>query len=205
MAEVQEMAPLEAQRALPVGTFGRRASGWYGMWGLIATEAALFAYLLFSYFYLAFHVDRPWPPEGLPHLALAGPNTLLLLASSVVLWFGERAIRRGARGLTIVLIVATFVMGLAFVGVQGLEWHNKPFSFHSHTYAALYFTITGFHMAHVIAGLLVLAGLALWSGLGYFDSRRHAVVSIGALYWHFVDAVWIAVFLSLYITPYLAR
>ena len=96
-------------------------------------------------------------------------------------------------------------MGAVFVGVQGLEWHNKPYGFDSHPYASLYFTITGFHMAHVVAGLLVLLALAVWTALGYFDRTRHAVVSIGALYWHFVDAVWIAVFLSLYVTPYLAR
>ncbi len=84
-----------------------------------------------------------------------------------------------------------------------LEWHNKPFSLSSSTYSSLYFTITGFHMAHVAVGLLMLGALLLWSALGMFDRWRHAPISIGAIYWHFVDAVWIAVFLTFYATPYL--
>jgi heme/copper-type cytochrome/quinol oxidase subunit 3 len=56
-------------------------------------------------------------------------------------------------------------------------------------------------MLHVIAGILILATLTLWSALGYFDRRRSAAVSIGTIYWHFVDAVWLVVFFTFYITP----
>jgi cytochrome c oxidase subunit 3 len=87
--------------------------------------------------------------------------------------------------------------------VQVLEWHNKPYRLASSTYSSLYFTITGFHMAHVAVGLLMIAALFLWSVLGMFDRWRHAPVSIGAVYWHFVDAVWLAVFLTFYVTPHL--
>ena len=59
-------------------------------------------------------------------------------------------------------------------------------------------------MAHVVVGLLVLLVLLLWSALGYFDRERHAPVAIGAIYWHFVDAVWLTVFFTFYITPYLS-
>jgi heme/copper-type cytochrome/quinol oxidase subunit 3 len=71
-------------------------------------------------------------------------------------------------------------------------------------YASSYFTITGFHMMHVVVGLIVLAALLWWSALGKFGEHRHAAVSIGALYWHFVDVVWLAVFFTLYVTPHLA-
>ena len=57
----------------------------------------------------------------------------------------------------------------------------------------------------MVIGLLVLSGLLVWSQLGYFDSKRHAPVAIGAIYWHFVDAVWIAVFFTIYVSPYLGR
>jgi cytochrome c oxidase subunit 3 len=59
-------------------------------------------------------------------------------------------------------------------------------------------------MAHVVVGLLLLAAMLLWSLLGYFSRGRHAAVTIGALYWHFVDAVWLFLFVSLYLSPYLA-
>jgi heme/copper-type cytochrome/quinol oxidase subunit 3 len=90
-----------------------------------------------------------------------------------------------------------------FVGIQVLEWKAKSFSLNSSAYGSLFFTITGFHMAHVIVGLLLLLPLTLWSTLGYFGPLRSAPISIGAVYWHFVDAVWLAVFFTLYITPYL--
>ena len=73
----------------------------------------------------------------------------------------------------------------------------------SNTYGSLYFTITGFHMAHVAAGLLMLAALFVWTLLGTFDRWRSTPVSVGVIYWHFVDAIWLAVFLTFYVTPYL--
>jgi heme/copper-type cytochrome/quinol oxidase subunit 3 len=189
-------------RALPVGSIGRHASGWWGMWCLIATEAALFAYLLFSYFYLGLQAHGPWVPE-LPALRLALPNTEILIASSAVLYWGETGIRKGRPVRLMIGLGGSLLMGLVFVGIQATEWHNKKFSLGDNAYASSYFTITGFHMAHVVAGLLVLAALLLWAILGKFDRQRHAAVSIGALYWHFVDIVWLAVFATFYLLPYL--
>jgi cytochrome c oxidase subunit III len=95
------------------------------------------------------------------------------------------------------------VLGIVFLGLQMLEWRNKPFSLATNAYSSLYFTITGFHMAHVLAGLVILAFLLVWALLGYFDERRHSAVSIGTIYWHFVTVVWLFVFATIYITPYL--
>ncbi len=84
-----------------------------------------------------------------------------------------------------------------------MEWAGQPFGLSSTTYSSLYYVITGFHMAHVVVGVVMLLALTLWSGRGYFNSRRFAHIHIGALYWHFVDAVWIAVYFTFYITPLL--
>ncbi len=73
------------EQTLPIGSFGRKSSGWYGVWTLVLTEAAIFVYLLFSYFYLASQANGEWPIGGAPSLALAAPNTLILLASSAAL------------------------------------------------------------------------------------------------------------------------
>ena len=95
------------------------------------------------------------------------------------------------------------VLGGVFVGIQVIEWSHKTFTFVEPTYGSLYFTITGFHMAHVVVGLIVLAALLAWSLLGYFNGPRHAAISIGAIYWHFVDAVWLTIFFTFYVLPYL--
>jgi len=100
-------------------------------------------------------------------------------------------------------LLATIVLGAVFVGIQLVEWSQKPFHFNQSTYSALYFTVTGFHLAHVVAGLIILAALLVWDWLGYFDKDRHVSLAIGATYWHFVDVVWLAVFFTIYVTPYL--
>lgn len=189
---------------LPVGSMAHRASGWWTMWCLIVTEASLFAYLLFSYFYLGSQAHGQWVPE-LPKLKKALPNTVVLIASSVVVYWGEAGIRQGRRNRLALALAAAIAMGTIFVGVQALEWRDKRFRFSDSAYASSYYMTTGFHMAHVVVGLLVLACLLLWTLLGKFDAERHAAVAIGALYWHFVDVVWLAVFSAYYLLPYLSR
>jgi heme/copper-type cytochrome/quinol oxidase subunit 3 len=193
---------LDLSRRLPVGSAARQASGWWGMWCLIATEAALFGYLLFSYAYLGARAYGGWVPE-LPKFRIALPNTILLLASSFVLYWAETGIRKGRKGRLVIGTAIALVMGIVFVLAQLAEWKAKHMMPWDSAYASSYFTITGFHMMHVVVGLIVLAALLWWSALGKFGEHRHAAVSIGALYWHFVDVVWLAVFLTLYVTPHL--
>jgi cytochrome c oxidase subunit 3 len=100
-------------------------------------------------------------------------------------------------------LIVTFLMGVAFVAVQGLEWRNKPFGFDASSYSAIYFTMTGIHMAHVAVGLVILAALFVWSLAGRLGGR-HQHLMLGALYWHFVDAVWIVVFTTIYLVPRLS-
>jgi cytochrome c oxidase subunit 3 len=191
-------------QTLPVGSFGRRASGWFGVWCAVATEGAIFVYLLFSYFYFASQAVRDWPPGGPPSLRLAGWNTLILLLSSAALIWAERSgARRAERGRLLGGLAVAFILGCVFASVQLAEWSNKAFSLSSGTYGAIYFTVTGFHLAHVVVGLALLALLLIWAALGYFSKERHAPLTIGAIYWHFVDAVWLVVFAILYLTPYL--
>jgi len=189
-------------QSLPVGSFGRKSSGWYGVWTLVLTEAAIFVYLLFSYFYLASQANGDWPLGGAPSLKLAGPNSLILLLSSAALFGAERSgARRGQRLRLLGGIASAFVLGVIFVIIQLREWQTKPFSLHSGTYGSIYFVVTGFHLAHVIVGLLLLLALLVWAALGYFDRERHAPLTIGAIYWHFVDVVWLIVFGALYLAP----
>jgi cytochrome c oxidase subunit 3 len=199
MADVLEV---ERHITLPIGSVGKRSGGWWGMLALIATEAALFAYLIFSYLYLAALSPVHWPPEGQPKLGLAAMNTVLLLISSVFVWLCERLVRKGRQRTGVACLAVGIVLGVAFAGVQMLEWRNHPYGLTTHLYGSLYFTITGFHMVHVVVGLIVLCFLLVWTLLGYFDARRYAALTIGGLYWHFVDVVWLFIFTTLYLSPY---
>jgi len=194
-------ATLRAQE-LPVGSFGNKASGWYGVWTLVLTESAIFVYLLFSYFYLASQASGEWPIGGSPSLRLAAPNTLILLLSSACLGWAERSgARRGDRARLLGGIGAAFILGTVFVIIQLREWRGKAFSPQSGTYGSSYYVVTGFHMAHVIVGLTMLAAVFVWAALGKFSRDRHAPLTIGAIYWHFVDVVWVVVFTALYVAP----
>jgi cytochrome c oxidase subunit 3 len=190
---------------LPVGSKGRLSSGWWGMIVLIVTEAALFAYLLFSYFYIASQSSGAWPPGGPPKLALAISGSIVLLLGSVTMWWGERGIRRGDQRQLLIGLAASVLLGIVFVVLEGKEWSGKDFTPASHAYGSLYFVVTGFHLAHVLVGVVMLAMLFVWTLLGYFGARRHSTVAIAVMYWHFVTAVWVAVFLTFYVTPYLIR
>jgi cytochrome c oxidase subunit III len=189
-------------RRLPTGSIGKLANGYWGMICFILTEAALFIYLQFSYYYHAVQPHQgPWPPDGVPSIRLALPNTILLLASSLVAWWGEHGTKHGRRSHQLLGLSIAFLMGAIFLGIQGLEWQNKTFGLTSGVYGSLFFTVTGFHMAHVVVGLFLLLAVTVWSFLGYFGPARSSYVSIAVIYWHFVDAVWITVFFTLYLTP----
>jgi heme/copper-type cytochrome/quinol oxidase subunit 3 len=187
---------------LPVGSIGSHANGWWGMMMLIVTEAALFVYLLFAYYYAAVQHERNWLPEDLPNFKLSLPDTIILILSSVIVWRGESQLKQGrSGGLTAIYLAVGALMGIVFIAIQALEWGTKAFTPFSSSYGSLYYTITGFHMMHVAAGVIILATLSLWCVLGYFNRIRSAPVSIGAIYWHFVDAVWLVLFFTFYITP----
>jgi heme/copper-type cytochrome/quinol oxidase subunit 3 len=190
-------------RDLPVGPLGRAGLGWFGVGTLVATEAALFSYLLFAYYYTGAAAAPGWLLEPHPVLKLALPNTILLLASSGAAWYGERGVLTWRRRQALIGLGCALVMGTAFAVVQYFEWRSKTFSLGTSSYASLYFVTTGFHMAHVVVGILVLAAIFGWTALDYFSPRRRLVVSAGVVYWHFVDVVWLFVFTTYYITPYL--
>jgi cytochrome c oxidase subunit 3 len=194
---------LSALDELPVGPIGRKGIGFWGVGTLIASEAALFSYLLFAYYYTGAVASAGWLPEYAPPLKLALPNTLVLLASSVAAWIAERGVLRSHRAQALSGFALAFLLGAVFVGVQWVEWRMKPFRLGSSSIASLYFVTTGFHIAHVLIGLLVLLALLLWTALDYFSPRRNLTVSAGVFYWHFVDLVWLLVFTTFYLTPYL--
>jgi heme/copper-type cytochrome/quinol oxidase subunit 3 len=178
--------------------------GWWGVMLLIATEGTVFVALLASYFFVR-AVSPEWPQGGLepPPLLRISIFTVILLASSLPLFWGERAIRHNdQRGLRVALAL-NFVMGLAFLIHQGFEFHDLKFTVHTNAYASLFIIITGLHGLHLLIGLLVSAVVQVKAKLGWFDAHRHVTVTVFSLYWHFVDVVWLFVFSSLYLSAHI--
>ena len=178
-----------------------RSPGRLGMALVVATEATFFAFLLFAYFYLASMAVGAWPPDGAPDLKLALPNTVILIVSSGTIWWAEAGIKKGKQGQLRLGLAVTLVLGIIFLALQALEYSHKTFTPATDAYGSLFFTITGFHGAHVFAGLLMNIVIQIWAWSGQFTARRHLALSNIVLYWHFVDVVWIVVFVSLYLTP----
>jgi heme/copper-type cytochrome/quinol oxidase subunit 3 len=110
-------------------------------------------------------------------------------------------IRRGNRRRLRVGLLVSFLLGATFLGLQVFEYGEKlkEFTPPTHAYGSLFFMITGFHGAHVLGGLLLNLWVQIQAARGFFGRDRHLTVRNVALYWHFVDAVWIAIFSSLYV------
>jgi heme/copper-type cytochrome/quinol oxidase subunit 3 len=172
---------------------------------LILTEAALFALLLASYFYVKFQTEGAWPPDGLAKPELSKPvvMTALLMASSVTAYLAERSARNGNQGALVRSLAATLVVGAGFLGIQAWEYSEKLDRFTPQTdaYGSLFYAITGLHGAHVAVGLVLLLWTLAFAIRGSFTAERHLAVQNVALYWHFVHGVWLSVFLSLYVLP----
>ena len=168
---------------------------------LIITEAALFMYLLFSYYYLYAQSSTPWPPDGQLGLKVALPNTIVLILSSLAVAAAERSIRRNELPAMLWRLLIGIALGAVFAGLQIREWFTKPFGITSHAFGSLYYVVTGFHMAHLIVGLLMLIAVLIWARRGRYAAGRHLGVTTTGYYWHFVDVVWLTVFFSFYLWP----
>ena len=196
-------AALSKPENLPVGPIGRHGVGWWGVGTLFVSEAALFGYLLFAYFYTGATAPPGWLLEPAPRLTLALPNTILLILSSVVAWWAEQGIVRQRRPQALIGFGLAFLMGAGFVAVQWLEWRSKTFSLGTSSYASLYFVTGGVHVAHLLVGLVILLFIFGWTALDFFSPRRRLVVSAAVLYWYFVSIASVLVFSTYYLTPYL--
>src|SRR5690242_2798148 len=182
-----------------------RGLGWYGMVFFIASEAVFFANLIASYLYLRVRAGGAWPPPGTTgghevDKVLAAVNTVILLSSSFPMHYAGRSIARGNRRGLILGLIGTIVLGAIFLSIQAFEYVNNGFGPSTNLFGSVFYTITGFHGAHVTAGLLFLTVCLVRGIRGDFSKGKHFAVTAGEMYWHFVDAVWIVVVTSLYFT-----
>jgi cytochrome c oxidase subunit III len=180
-----------------------------GMVLFITSEIMFFAGLFAAYFTLRARAEH-WPPVDqagndlfhLEILPLVGPATVLLILSSFTCQFAVWAIRRNDRAGFIRNIGVTLVLGIVFLVMQAADYsllYAEGMTLDAGVFGTTYYTLTGFHGAHVFAGVVMLA-VVLYRGLaGQFSARHHDAVEATSLYWHFVDVVWIALFSTIYI------
>lgn len=186
-----------------------------GMLLFICSEIMFFAGLFAAYFNARAAAPQ-WPPiipdsnppiqYSLAILPFVGPATILLILSSFTCQFAVWGIRRDDRTAFLRNLSVTFVLGIVFLVMQFTDYwmlghEEHPITLSTGTFGTTYFTLTGFHGAHVFGGVIML-GVVLYRGLvGQFSARHHDAVEAASLYWHFVDVVWILLFSLLYLLP----
>jgi cytochrome c oxidase subunit III len=179
----------------------RRTSGpVLGMVVFVASEAMFFATFFGAYFTI-YSVNPVWPPAGFPHLKpeLATVLTVVLVSSSLTLQLGVRAIRRDRARLLLFWVGLTILLGTTFLGLQLYDYSLLGFSVRDGIFGSLFYVMTGLHMAHVFGGVVFLV-LVLLQGLGgQLSDASHDSLEAGAIYWHFVDVVWICLFTTFYV------
>lgn len=165
-----------------------------GLWLFILSDAFVFVGLLVSRFYL-FGGQRP---ELNQYLGLA--VTSILLASSFFMNRAESSIVYGNVKAFSRNTLVTLVLGTLFlIGVVGLEWQIAPFAPGDNAMASVFYTMTGFHAFHVLSGVIFLAVVYRNGRRGLYSAERHWAVEAAAIYWHFVDVVWVFFYPALYL------
>ena len=176
------------------------------MWIFLASECLFFGSLISSYLiFKGDSISGPTPAEIL-NIPVTSTSTFVLLMSSVTMVIAVFGAQHGRPGLMKAMILATMVLGLAFLGFQVYEFRsfgNEGLNLTTNQFGATFFVLTGFHGTHVGVGVLYLGSLLLGSfrrnGLG---EERALHVDIAGLYWHFVDIVWIVIFTIVYLMPH---
>ena len=179
----------------------RSTAGSLALEGVHATRDAVFGCGLGTQMG-ACSVPGTWPPKGIEtfdpwHLPLL--NTLLLLTSgTTVTWAHHALLENNRQGLKYGLIL-TILLGATFTCVQAYEYSHAAFSFAGNIYGATFFMATGFHGFHVLVGTIFLIVCLVRAYLGHFTPKQHLGFEFAAWYWHFVDVVWLFLFVCIYV------
>jgi cytochrome c oxidase subunit 3 len=177
----------------------------YAMFLFIASEVMFFAAFFWAFFNFSLYPEHAnlesWPPPGvhvfnpwdLPFL-----NTLILLTSGTTVTWAHHALRENNRQHLIYGLALTVVLGLAFTACQAYEYAHAPFGFKDGVYPSTFFMATGFHGFHVIIGTTFLTVCLIRAIYGHFTPDKHFGFEAAAWYWHFVDVVWLFLFVCIY-------
>jgi len=171
-----------------------------GMLLFIISEIMVFGAFFTAYFFTRVAGGAEWPAAGteLPKL-IAGVNTAILVSSSFTLHWAESCIKNDNRRGFKAGMLSTFLLGCTFLFIQINEYVHIGFAPQDHAQGTIFYGLTGLHGAHVFIGLTLLAMVCVRAFKGHFSSTSHRGVEVPGIYWHFVDVMWIVVYLTIYI------
>ncbi|MEA2228620.1 MAG: cytochrome c oxidase subunit [Solirubrobacteraceae bacterium] len=172
-----------------------------GMLLFIISEVMVFGAFFTAYFFIRVVSGDQWFPIDEKHLpvAIAGFNTAILVSSSFTLHWAEHSIKNGNRFGLKAGMLSTFLLGATFLFIQINEYVHIGFAPHDFAQGSVFYGLTGLHGAHVFVGLTLLLMVVVRSFRGHFSAEEHRGVEIPGIYWHFVDVMWIVVYLSVYV------
>jgi cytochrome c oxidase subunit III len=175
--------------------------GVVGMACLILAEAAIFLIFVVAYvFYIGKSLSGPTPREVLDLPIVA---TICLLSSSISVHFAVSALHDGKQRMCSLWLATTVLLGSIFLGSTALEWYQLIYhdglSIRTNLFGTTFYSLVGLHATHVVVGLFMLALSLLFSLRGRMTSEHSGRLEVLSLYWHFVDAVWVVVFLVVYV------
>lgn len=189
----------------------QREAALLGMWVFLASEALFFGGLMLTYAYYRATNSGAFLRGSLRlDLVLGAANTAVLLASSFTMALAVDAAQGGRRRRLVALLLATALLGTAFLGVKAIEYAHKfdagllPNASYAgprdeRLFFDLYFLCTGTHALHLGVGIAILSVVACFASRGRYDGERRSTIEIAGLYWHFVDVVWIFLFPLFYL------
>jgi cytochrome c oxidase subunit III len=200
---MQHAAPSGPDRSAAEAVHGATGipTALLGMLLFIASEVMFFGGLFATYFNARASVPAgEWhpPPGGHLDLPLAAVLTVILVVSSFTMQFGVWAIRRGDTGKLKLWTAITLLLGITFLAGQLYDYSQLGFGIADGVFGTVFYTLTGFHGAHVFGGAVGLAIILARSLRGQFSGQNHVAVEAVSIYWHFVDVVWIALFTTIY-------
>jgi len=172
-----------------------------GMTALIVGESAIFTIFVVAYvFYMGNNLTGPTPAQVLEVPIL---GTICLLSSSLTIWRAEKAIEDDRTGSFTVCLGATIALAAVFLTGTALEWkkliYQDGLTVSTNLFGTTFYSLVGLHATHVVVGLFLLTSIFIFSLFGWVDSRHSERFGVIALYWHFVDTVWIVVFTVVYL------
>jgi cytochrome c oxidase subunit III len=200
---VADTAALDERPAEEHHKPGGISSSLLGMVLFIASEVMFFGGLFGAYFTIRSAATQ-WPPPDTPHLSApyAAILTTILVASSVTMQFGVWAIRKNDQRKLVLWLAVSLLLGAIFLCMQALEYANlieEGLTLSSGVYGSTFYTLTGFHGAHVAGGAAFILIVLLRARSGQFTARYHDTVEMASYYWHFVDVVWLGLFSTIYL------
>jgi cytochrome c oxidase subunit 3/cytochrome o ubiquinol oxidase subunit 3 len=174
--------------------------GRVGMWCLIAAESAIFTIFVVAYlFYAGKSLTGPYPNQVL-HVPVF--NSICLFASSFTIVMAERALKGTAVKVFGSWLLLTIVLGITFLVGTAREWYELIYhdglTITTNLFGTTFYSLVGLHASHVIIGLTGLTIIMVLTALGYVSHEHEQRIGVFALYWHFVDAVWVVVLTVVY-------